>query len=153
MITAEDILRDKAQTPISVSVDTCILEALKVMLEHNIGSILVTETDMIVGIWTERDLMRNTVSDGFDPKTARIGDYMSTRPITAPHTASLYLLLDKFLGLNVRHLLIEKEGNYIGLLGYRDVLRVGLTERSRELKELNSMVSWEYYENWKWKGK
>ncbi len=153
MITAEDILRDKAQAPISVSDDTCILEALKIMLEHNIGSILVTDADKIVGIWTERDLMRNAVSDGFDPKTARIGDYMSTRLITAPHTASLYLLLDKFLGLSVRHMLIEKEGNYIGLLGYRDVLRVGLTERSRELKELNSMVSWEYYENWEWKGK
>jgi hypothetical protein len=60
------------------------------------------------------------------------------------------MLSDLFLGLYHRHLLIEKDGKYIGLLSSGDVIRAGLLERDRELKKLNKLVSWHYYENWGW---
>ena len=46
------------------------------MLDAKIGAILVMEGGKILGIWTERDLTRNTIQDGFDPSTARIRDHM-----------------------------------------------------------------------------
>ena len=61
------------------------------------------------------------------------------------------MLKDKFLGLKLRHLLIEKEGKYIGLLSIGDVIKASIQEKDQELKNLNAMVSWEYYENWRWK--
>jgi signal-transduction protein with cAMP-binding, CBS, and nucleotidyltransferase domain len=72
---------------------------------------------------------------------------------TAPHTDHIFQLIDKLLGYHTRHLLIEKEGKYIGLLYARDVVRVGFTERTKQLRELDEMVSFEFYENWKWKKK
>ena len=72
---------------------------------------------------------------------------------TAPHTDNIFRLIDKFLGYQTRHLLIEKEGQYIGLLYARDVVRAGFTERTKQLKELDEMISLEFYENWKWKKK
>ena len=58
--------------------------------------------------------------------------------------------MDKFLGKHMRHLLIEKNGEYIGILSIGDVMRATMLEKDEELKRLNAIVSWEYYENWKW---
>ena len=150
MKTAEEMVKEKDQEIISVTPDSTILEALHVMLQHRIGAILVKEGDQCVGIWTERDLMANTVTPGFDAKTACIKDYMVTGLHSAPHNEPALKLFDKFLGIRLRHLLIEKDGKYIGLVSTGDVIRTCLVEKSTELKELNSIVGWEYYENWKW---
>ncbi len=152
MRTAEDIINAKKKAIISVPPDTTLQHALTVMLENRIGAMLVQNEDQIIGIWTERDLMSNTLVQGFDPRTALIKTYMTTQLVTAPHTDTIYLLLDKFLGRRLRHLLIEKNGKIIGLLSTGDVVRANLNEKTRELEELNAMVSWEYYENWGWSG-
>ena len=54
-------------------------------------------------------------------------------------------------GLRIRHLLVEKEGRPIGLLSAGDVMKATLEMKNRELKALNAMVSWDYYEDWRWK--
>ncbi|MBW2711538.1 MAG: hypothetical protein JRC58_06540 [Deltaproteobacteria bacterium] len=54
------------------------------------------------------------------------------------------------MGLFIRHILIEKDGDYIGLLSIGDVLRATLIDQDRQIKELNKIASWEYYENWGW---
>ena len=153
MKTAEDLLKDKEIDIISVTPDTPVIEAIRIMLKNQIGAILVKEGEKIVGIWTERDLMRNTVSAGFDPNTAKISDYMTTGIKTAPISDTVYMLKDKFLGLRLRHLVIEKEGRYVGLLSTGDVIRASLQEKDQELHKLNAIVSWEYYENWRWRKK
>ncbi len=151
MKTAEDILKEKGDEIICVTGDVTIFHALKTMTERNIGAILVERGDKVVGIWTERDLMRNVLTDGFDPKTARIGDYMITDLRFAGAKDSVYMLMDKFLGLRIRHLLIEKEGKYIGLLTPGDAIKVILHEKTRELGALNTEHNWEYYEDWQWR--
>jgi CBS domain-containing protein len=151
MKTAEQMINEKGNHLISVSPNTSIYDALRLMIEKQIGAILVKKGDEIVGIWTERDLMRNTVTAGFDARKAKIADYMTTGLKSAPASDTVYMLKDKFLGLKLRHLLIEKEGKYIGLLSIGDVIKASIQEKDQELKNLNAMVSWEYYENWRWK--
>ena len=153
MKKAFEILGEKGQKIISVTEDTIIIDALKKMNENKIGAILINRGNEYVGIWTERDLMRNTLEDKFNPHTAKIGDYMTTGLISVQHTDSVYSLLDVFLGKRLRHLLVEKEGEFIGVISTGDVIKASLNEKTQELRELNAMVSWEYYENWRWKAK
>ena len=150
MKTAVEILNEKGADMICVSPDTTIFDTLNKMLESKIGAILVKDGDKIVGIWTERDLMRNAVEPGFDPKTAKIGDYMTTDLLAAPYNATVYYLKDQFLGRRLRHLLIERDGEYIGILSTGDVIRASLYEKDQELRNLNAIVSWDYYEDWRW---
>lgn len=152
-LTAGEILEENDEKAICVPPDTTIAGALHIMLEKGIGSILVTEGDEVKGIWTERDLMRDTVTAGFNPDTAKVGDHMSTTLHYASWDDSVLQLLDKFLGYRIRHLLIEKEGKFAGLLSAGTVVRAGLTERTKQLKKLHTMVSWEFYEDWKWSRK
>ena len=151
MLTAEDILKTKNQEIIYVTPENTIAEALGIMLKNNIGAILVKENGKFIGIWTERDLMRNVVTDGFYSKTSKMKDYMVTELKTTPHTDTIYQLIDSCLGQRHRHLLIEKNGEIIGVLSGGDINKAQLIEKSKELEKLNKIVDWDYYENWKWK--
>ena len=148
MKTAEDIVNEKGCNIVSVPHDTSIHDALVTMIENKFGAIVVTREGKPVGIWSSRDLMRNTVAVAFDPKTARIEDYMSSPILTAPSTDTYFDLMDKFLGLHVNHLLVEKDGEYIAMLSSGDVMKTNIQEKTNELDTLNTMVSWEYYEKW-----
>jgi len=151
METAKKMMADKGREIVSVPVGTTLFATLEKMNQKKVGAILVTRDEKIVGIWTERDLMQDIIREKLDLKSALIEDYMTTHPISAPHTDTVFNLMDKFLGLRVRHLLIEEDGNIIGLVSGGDVMKCVIHEKDSELRQLNSMVSWDYYENWKWK--
>jgi signal-transduction protein with cAMP-binding, CBS, and nucleotidyltransferase domain len=121
------------------------------MNANKVGAILITRGDKPVGIWTERDLLRNVLDAAFDLKSTPIETVMTRDLIFAPHTDTVYNLMDKFLGLRVRHLLIEKEGETIGVVSGGDVMKASIQEKDEELKQLNTMVGWEYHENWCWR--
>ncbi|MFO7557160.1 MAG: CBS domain-containing protein [Desulfobacterales bacterium] len=150
MKTAEEIVNEKNREMVCISFDKTIRDAVRLMNDNNIGAILVKKNDQIVGIWTERDLLRNISLPGFNPETDLIGDYMTTRLHTTAHDTSILKINEKFLGLFIRHILVEKNGIYIGLLSIGDVLRASLIEQDHQIKSLNKIESWEYYENWGW---
>lgn len=150
MRTAEDIVLDKGNEIVSVARAQTVAEAIELMNRNRIGAILVREGDDMVGIWTERDYLRSSGDPSFDPATAAIGDHMSSPLKYAPHDATLTQLEDMILGLYVRHLPVKKAGRIIGMLSVGDVLRANLLEKDRQIKELNSIASWQYYENWGW---
>jgi len=151
--TAEDIIEEKGSQIISVSPETTVYDALKLMVGSKIGAIMVKEGEEYVGIWTERDLMRNTISESFDPKTAKIGDYMTKELLFVPHDTSVYKIKDIFLGKRVRRMLVTRHDQFIGLLTVGDVIRASLQEREKEVKKLSDLVNLEYYDEWRWKKK
>ena len=153
MLSAGEILKNKGESIVSVNIDSTVADALHVMIENRIGAILIKDGDEIKGIWTERDLMKNVVTEGFYSKTTKIKEVMTTNLISSPYSDSLYQLMDKCLGKRLRHLLIEKDGKYIGILSAGDITRAHLMKKSAELEELNRMANWDYYENWKFSKK
>ena len=150
MNTAEDIVNDKNQQILTVPFDDTVQKACEFMVKNKIGAVLVEKDEEYVGVWTERDLLRNITKEGFDPKTAEVGNYMSSPLRTAPHDTLTHKLEEMFLGLFVRHLVIEKESHYIGFISIGDVLRASLLEKDSQFRKVNALASWDYYENWKW---
>ena len=146
MKTAEDILKEKNREMICVSPLVTVYEAVQIMVKHKIGAIVIKENDKIVGIFTERDLLNNVANKDFDPKKALIKDYMQTKLISVLSSDPIYKLQDKILGAFLRHLIVEKDEQYIGLISAGDVARADLLEKEQHL----SAVSWDYYEDWHW---
>ena len=140
---ARDILREKSGQMLTVDMEATVYQAVKIMTQHRVGAILV------VGIWTERDLLHRTLDPQFDPRTEKVSQSMTRALISAHVDEQVLQLYDKFLGRRIRHLLIEEGGEYAGLLSAGDVMRANLQQRSEEYRALNEMVSLEYYENWK----
>ena len=150
MKNAKDILEEKKRDIVWVRPDQSVFDATRLMAEHSIGAILVREKGRYVGIFSERDLLSNTAAPEFNPKEARIADYMSSPLHCADYKETLVNLKEMFLGLFIRHLMIEKDGKQIGLLSIGDVLRASLLEQDQQIKELNAIASWKYYEDWGW---
>ena len=153
MNTAEDILNELNREMVCTSPDTTLKESLKIMVEKSIGAMIVKDGEDIIGIWTERDLMRNVLDEGFNLESTSIKTYMTTSLYTAPYDSSFYQLYDIFLGKRFRHMLIEKHGNIIGIISMGDVIKASLNKKSKELNELNDIMNLDYYENWKFKKK
>jgi signal-transduction protein with cAMP-binding, CBS, and nucleotidyltransferase domain len=150
MKTAEDIVKDKKADIVSVSYDQSVQQACELMVDKKIGAILVKKETDYVGIWTERDLLRNMTAPGFNPETAQIGEYMTTQLHSVSHDTTLHRIEEMFLGLFVRHLPVDKDGETIGMISIGDVLRANLLQKEQQFKDLNAFVNWDYYENWKW---
>ena len=154
MKTAQDILNQKAMVSLfTVAPQVTVKKAIEKMVAKKVGAILVEEENRIIGIWTERDLLNNMTNPGFDPETDSVGDYMSSPLKKASHDTPLVVLEEMFLGLFIRHILVEKDNRYVGLLSIGDVIRTSLLEKDEKIKELNSIASWQYYEDWCWKKK
>ncbi len=149
MKTAEDIVNEKSRDIISVSPDLTVFEALQVMVRNNIGALLVKEGDEYVGIYSEREFVYNSSHEAFNPRTALIRDYMVKDLIHAAHDETVHGLQDMLLGECLRHVLIKKDDRVIGIVSAGDVTRADLVDHETQLKS----VSWDYYENWKWKKK
>ena len=150
MKTAEDIILDKKNEIVHVTKAQTLSEAIDLMNANKIGAILVKEGEDMIGIWTERDYLRRSGEPGFDPKLAEVGDHMTSPLHFARHDATLTQLEEMFIGLFLRHIPIKKDNRFIGMVSIGDVLRANLLDKDRQIKELNSMASWQYYENWGW---
>ncbi len=134
---ARDILREKSGQMLTVDMEATVYQAVKIMTQHRVGAILV------VGIWTERDLLHRTLDPQFDPRTEKVSQSMTRALISAHVDEQVLQLYDKFLGRRIRHLLIEEGGEYAGLLSAGDIMRANLQQRSEEYRALNEMVSLE----------
>ena len=150
MKTAEEIVLEKNNEIVSVTKTQTVAEAIDLMNKNKIGAILVEENDDLIGIWTERDYLRGSSNPAFDPKTAKVGEHMTSPLHFASHDATLTQLEEMFLGLYLRHIPVKKDDKVLGLVSIGDVLRANLLDKDRQIKELNSMASWQYYENWGW---
>ena len=150
MKTAEDIVLEKNNEIVKVTKTQTVAEAIELMNTNKIGAILVEEDNDLIGIWTERDYLRGSSDPAFDPKTAQVGEHMTSPLHFAAHDATLTQLEEMFLGLYLRHIPVKKDNKFLGMVSIGDVLRANLLDKDRQIKELNSMASWQYYENWGW---
>ena len=147
MKTAEDIIKEKTRGMICTDPNSSVTEVVRLMVQKKIGAVLIKENEKIVGIYTERDYVQDSVKEGFNPKKSVIKDHMNTDLVTIPFHSTIPKIQDVILGKCVRHVLVEKEGAYIGLLSTGDVTRADLNEKTERL----ASVSWDYYEDWQWK--
>jgi len=146
-LTASSILSAKTRDLVSVEPQTTVAEALEKMVAKRVGAVLVMQDEQVVGIWTERDLMQNTLDPEFDPRSTPILRYMSQPLYFARADEQAYLLLDRFLGLRVRHLIVKDEmGRVLGLISQGDVVKAMLRYKAEKSNELR----WQYYETWGW---
>jgi CBS domain-containing protein len=104
---------------------TTVAEAATVMGERRIGSALVMESDRLVGIFTERDIVR-ALGEHFDAAGHTVSEWMTPDPVTvSPSTAAedaLKLMLDG----NFRHLPVEDGGRVSGIVSMRDLTAAGV---------------------------
>jgi CBS domain-containing protein len=109
-----------------------VFEAANFMVSCNVGAVPVLDDTQLVGIFSERDIMRRVVTEGRDPLVTRIAEVMSTRISTvAPADTSEYAM-SLMQERGVRHLPVCEGNVLVGFLSLRDLLRCHLDEKSAD---------------------
>lgn len=99
-------------------------EAIQVMLENDIGAVLVVAEDgRLAGIFSERDLLTRVATPNADNTMQPIGEFMTPAPETVRPTDSLAFVLHKMDCGGYRHLPVLKDGQPLGMISVRDMLR------------------------------
>jgi CBS domain-containing protein len=151
--TAEDLLNEKGSQIHAIGPDVSLADAIAFMNDNNVGAVLIRDGTEYVGIWTERDLLRAVADKEFHIHSSKVRDHMQTKLICARHDEPLFSLIDKVLGLRIRHLLVKRRDQFIGMLSAGDLLRAALQQRTEELHRLQDIVKLEYYDEWRWEKK
>ncbi|HTV66186.1 MAG TPA: CBS domain-containing protein [Bryocella sp.] len=117
-----------------------VFEAANYMVECNVGAVPVLDETRLVGIFSERDIMKRVVAEGRNPLTTRIADVMSTELYTVEPGASSDEAMCLMQTRGVRHLPICDGRMLVGFLSLRDLLRCHLDEKSGEAEMMRAYI-------------
>ena len=106
----------------SLSPDTTIRKASKLMKEKNIGSLYIKENDKLIGVVTETDIVRKGVADNIDMELASLGDIMSSPVYTIDINKTVTEANEMMDKHKVRHLAVKEGENIVGVISARDLL-------------------------------
>ena len=136
-----NILQSKKQSIISVNPKNTVYEALEIMVQKNVGSILVMDDDKFAGIFTERDYARKLILQGKSSKETLIGEIMTLNPVTITPDFSIedcmHLMTDKF----IRHLPVIENNKLIGIISIGDLVKSIIEEQKFIIDNLEHYIS------------
>ncbi|HYK76986.1 MAG TPA: CBS domain-containing protein [Daejeonella sp.] len=131
----------KNSTTIFVCPDSTVYEALELMVEKNVGALLVMENDAFVGIFTERDYARKVILKGKASKETLIREIMTESPITVNPDNTLEdcmrLMTNKF----IRHLPVIESGKLIGIVSIGDVVKYIIEDQRFIIQNLEHYIT------------
>ena len=110
---------------ITLDAEASLGEAMRLMVEKDIGSVLVTRENKMVGIITERDVVKKICVD-HECALMKVADVMSSPLVTIDGGATLGEAADKMAIKKIRRLLVTEEGEIAGLVTERDIMRATL---------------------------
>ncbi len=141
MKTVGQLLSEKRTPVVSIAPGQTVMEALKIMAEKNIGSVLVLDGDKLVGIFTERDLARKVAQDVCDTPSLRVRDMMSEKVIyvTPERTADESMAI--MTEMRCRHLPVLDQGQkVIGIISIGDLVKEALEEQKFTIEQLVAYI-------------
>ena len=143
----KNLLDDTGYGYLDIAPDSTMEKAVDVMMEHHVGSLLVTEDEKPVGIITERDVMYTVYHDHRDVETTTVGEVMTKDPITFDFHGTvreaMFLMLHNETGRRVRHLPIMDGDKLVGMVSMSDLLRRIIKET-----EFENRIMKNYIQNW-----
>ena len=141
MKTVQQILNTKPFQIFSVSTNTSVLDALKLMTERNISALLIMDEELVSGIFTERDYARKIILQGKASKDTSIGDVMTAHPITVTPTDSIDLCMQLMSEKHIRHLPVVDNHKVAGMVSIGDVVKFIIADQKQTISQLENYIN------------
>jgi CBS domain-containing protein len=133
-----DLLRN--QVTVFAEVQQTVLEAVKLMVEHNIGAVPVLQEGQLVGIFSERDLMSRVVAEGKDAAHTKVSAVMTEDPLTIAPNDNLETCMTLMKRHGFRHLPVCTGREVKGVISLRDILLQNLDEKDDEVRMMRAYL-------------
>jgi CBS domain-containing protein len=117
-----------------------VLEVARAMVERNIGAVPILREGALVGILSERDLMKRIVAEGRDPARTRVSEIMTPEPHAVGPREDLETCMLLMSQHGFRHLPICDGKKLIGVVSLRDIMLHGLNEKDHEVRMMRAYI-------------
>jgi len=147
MQTVRDLLKERKKEIFSVKPKATVFEALKLMGEKEIGSVMVIdEKGKVVGILSERDYARKVILKGKTSRETLVEEIMTPydKMYTVKPDTSVEDCMVVITGKRVRHLPVFDGDKFVGLVSIGDVVKSMLIERDTMIEHLSDYISGKY---------
>ena len=140
MLSVRQMLSDKGGAVVSITPDTSVFDALKVMNEKNIGVVLVMEDEELVGIFSERDYARKVILAGRSSKTTEVKELMTCKVYCIDPSRTIQDVMELMNEHRFRHVPVMESEKVIGVLSSGDVMRGVDAEQKNTIDSLESYL-------------
>lgn len=140
MKIVNQLLQAKGHEIWSVTPDTTVYDALKLMADKNVGALLVLEAEKLVGIFSERDYARKVILKGRSSKNTPVKDIMSSEVFFVRCDQSIDECMTLMTNKRVRHLPVLESKELVGLISIGDVVKAIISEQEFTIKQLENYI-------------
>ncbi len=136
-----NILQAKGSAVFSVEPGVTVYQAIQIMCEKNIGGLLITENERLVGIFTERDYARKLILKGKSSKDTKIKELMTENPITVSLDNTIDDCMQIMSSKRIRHIPVVEDEKPVGMISIGDVVRHIMEEQKDIIEHLEAYIS------------
>jgi len=141
MNTIGSLLKVKGNEVWSIGQDATAYEAIQLLAEKNVGSLMVVDGDQVLGILSERDYVRKIDIKGRSGKETPVRDIMTKDVIHAELGATIDECMGLMTDKHIRHLPIYADGKLAGVISIGDLVKAIITEQQRTIEQLGQYIS------------
>ena len=136
-----NILSRKGSKAISVTPETSVLDALKVMAENNIGSVVVMQDGKFMGIITERDYSRKVILKGKNSTDTKVSEIMTTEFPPLKPSDTVEHCMELMSQTNIRYLPVFDDKKLSGIISISDVVKETIIVQQATIDHLDSYIN------------
>lgn len=141
MKLVKHLLDSKGRHVISVAPDTSVLDAVKLMADKMVGSLVVMDDENLCGIVTERDYARKVIIKGRASESTLVSEIMSTNVFTTSSDRTVNDCMTLMTEKSVRHLPVVEDNTVIGMISMRDLVQAIIADQQEEIEQLEHYIS------------
>ncbi|HRO34317.1 MAG TPA: CBS domain-containing protein [Brevundimonas sp.] len=140
MLVAE-ILKSKGDAVFAIPPELTVGQACRELEQRRIGALMVCQDDRVVGVMSERDVVRAVARDGQGALDRPVDDYMTREVVFAQPAETVDVLMTRMTDRRIRHLPVLKEERLCGVVSIGDVVKCQIAAASREAESLRTYIA------------
>jgi len=140
MLVAE-ILKDKGDAVYAIRPDLPLTEACGELDRHRVGALIVCDNDRVVGVLSERDVVKAVARDGVAALDRPVSDFMSPEVVFADPGETVAILMGRMTDRRIRHLPVLRDGRLVGVISIGDVVKCQIAEATQEAEALRTYIA------------
>lgn len=140
MLVAE-IIKGKGDTVYTITPNITLAEACTALQRHRVGALVVCDGPTVVGILSERDVVRVIAERGTEGLNAAVREHMTSKVVFAHPGETVATLMERMTDRRIRHLPVMRDGNLAGVISIGDVVKCHIEETVREAESLRTYIA------------
>jgi len=142
--TVDAILKSKGNAVWSVTPDTMVFDAIKLLADKNVGALMVMDGEALVGVFSERDYTRKVALLGKNSKQTRVQEIITGKIVSVEPGTTVDACLHLMIEHRVRHLPVLVGGRLVGVLSIGDLVNWIITAQRATINQLQDYIAGAY---------